>query len=158
MNIDLKCPSFAYFFGFIQADGSMSSESRGKKGRLTIEVNSNDKEILEQFHKIIPCTSTIYTRVRDTNYKKGYKSSVLRVYDHKFREQLIKLGMFYGKKSSLIYPPRSSYSEVDYFRGYIDGDGSLGLTSNGFPYISVVTSCEHIAHAYLNSFIRLLEN
>ncbi|MCH5583442.1 hypothetical protein MK805_00405 [Shimazuella sp. AN120528] len=154
MNIDLRNPSYSYFFGFIQADGSMSCESRGR-GRLTIEVNSDDQEILEYIQKIIPCTSTIYTRIRDTNYKKEYKSSILRVYDNKFRDQLIKLGMFYGKKSSLIFPPKYSYSEIDYFRGYIDGDGSLGLTSSGIPFLSIVTSSEEFANAYLNFIYKI---
>lgn len=30
MDVNLNDPSFAYFFGFIQADGSMSCESRGR--------------------------------------------------------------------------------------------------------------------------------
>lgn len=113
-------------------------------------MNSKDHDILESFQKIIPCSSTLYTRIRSTNFKKEYNSSVLRVYNSEFRDHLISLGMIYGKKSSIIFPPRNSYSKVVYYRGYIDGDGSLGLTSKGFPYLSIVTSSQVFADEYLN--------
>jgi len=75
---------------------------------------------------------------------------MLTVYDLNFRNALIKLGMVYGRKSYSINLPKSELSEKDYFRGVIDGDGSLGLTSNGYPFVSLVTSSEAFAEAYLN--------
>jgi len=77
---------------------------------------------------------------------------MLTVYDLNFRNALIKLDMVYGRKSYSINLPKSELSEKDYFRGVIDGDGSLGLTSNGYPFVSLVTSSEAFAEAYLNFF------
>lgn len=49
----------------------------------------------------------------------------------------------------MIKLPGCKFSRIDYFRGLIDGDGSLGLTSQGFPFLSLVTSSSHIAIEYL---------
>lgn len=39
--------------------------------------------------------------------------------------------------------------ESDYWRGIIDGDGSLGFTKNGIPYISLVTCSEILSNQYI---------
>ncbi|BAZ48777.1 hypothetical protein NIES4103_13870 [Nostoc sp. NIES-4103] len=49
----------------------------------------------------------------------------------------------------MIKPPSCNFSRVDYFRGLIDGDGSIGLTSKNIPYLSLVTSSSYIAVEYL---------
>lgn len=41
---------------------------------------------------------------------------------------MVDVGMTYGKKSDIITIPIISFSEIDYWRGMIDGDGSLGFT------------------------------
>ena len=53
--------------------------------------------------------------------------------------------------------PTVEFSAVDYFRGLIDGDGSLGLTANGFPFLSLVTSSSSIVEDYLK-FIQQITN
>ncbi len=149
--IELTNPQHAYMFGFIQADGNMSEDTRNR-GKLRIEIKSEDECILEKFAKLIPCNSSITKRIRNTNFSNDFHASCLTINDLSFRSELLSLGIPYGKKSNTIKAPTAEYSKVDYFRGLIDGDGSLGITSNGFPFISLITTSNDIEKAY-NDFI-----
>lgn len=147
-DINLNNPFYAYLFGFIQTDGHLYKNTRNR-GRLSIEVNKKDEDILWAFKSLIPFNSSITERVRETNFSNNYTSVIWRVYDKRFRDYLESWGLVSGCKSELIKPPSCSFSKLDYFRGLIDGDGSLGLTSKGFPFLSLVTSSSHIVVEYL---------
>jgi hypothetical protein len=56
------------------------------------------------------------------------------------REELEQHGMPVGRKHDLIAPPTVSFSERDFVRGLVDADGSLGHTSGGLPFVSLVVS------------------
>src|SRR5262245_7707404 len=133
--IDLKNPSHAYFFGFIQADGHLR-RIKGNKGALTVELNSQDRWLLEQFAEIAPVYSSISTRRRKTNFKDGHESAAWAVYDLGFRQTLIALGMPEGRKSGIVKPPEVEFSRPDYYRGIVDADGAVGLTSNEYPFLT----------------------
>ncbi len=143
----LTIPEYSYFIGFIQADGHLHSQSRNR-GKLSIEISNRDIDILEKFQKIIPVNSTIYTRIRNTNYSKNYTGVCLNIFNKNFRDTINYYGVPYGKKSNIIKPPLVDYLEHDYWRGIIDADGSLGITGKGFPYISLVTASEELYQAY----------
>ncbi|WCS69027.1 hypothetical protein Goe17_01680 [Bacillus phage vB_BsuM-Goe17] len=147
-KFDLTKPDFAYFYGFIQADGSLSEGTRNR-GKLQIEVSYRDYSLLEKFKELLSYNSSIRIRERDTNFKEGYKSATLSVCSLGFREDLISLGMSYGKKSDSIAPMPNNCSINDYFRGIIDGDGSLGITAQGFPFVSLVTESDTLKDEYL---------
>lgn len=147
-DINLEDPNYAYLFGFIQTDGHLYSQTRDR-GRLSIEVSKRDESILQAFKNLIPFKSSITERIRTTNFSSQYTSVIWRVYDKRFRDYLDLWGLPSGKKSHLIKLPGCKFSQIDYFRGLIDGDGSLGLTSQGFPFLSLVTSSSHIAIEYL---------
>jgi intein/homing endonuclease len=146
--IELTNPNHAYMFGFIQADGHMSEDTRNR-GKVTIELKSSDEEILKTFASLIPYNLSITTRVRNTNFAQDYKSSCLTIHSLDFRNELLSLGIPYGKKSNVISTPSVAFSKRDYFRGIIDGDGSLGITSRGLPFVSLVTLSEELANAYI---------
>ncbi|MDI6602493.1 MAG: LAGLIDADG family homing endonuclease [Patescibacteria group bacterium] len=139
--LNLKLPKHSYFFGFIQADGTLRQYSRNR-GYLEIELNKKDKEILEFFRKLFPFCPPIKSRIRNTNFKKNHESNRLRMFPKKFRDELLKLGFFPGKKFLNIFPPKCSFSEKDYIRGLIDGDGSVGISKRGFPFISISVKSE----------------
>lgn len=153
-NINLKNPDYAYLFGFIQSDGHLYNTARDR-GRLSIEVNKKDEDILWVFKSLIPFNSSITERVRQTNFSSNHISVIWRVYDKRFRDYLESWGLPSGCKSELIKLPSCSFSKADYFRGLIDGDGSLGLTSKGFPFLSLVTSSSHIAVEYIELINRI---
>ena len=147
-NINLDNPHYAYLFGFIHTDGHLYHHTRDR-GRVSIEVNKKDEDILWAFKSLIPFNSSITERVRKTNFSLNYTSVIWRVYDKEFRDVLELWGLPSGRKSELIKPPSCTFSKVDYFRGLIDGDGSLGLTSKGFPFLSLVTSSSYITVEYV---------
>jgi len=144
--INLKIPEHSYFFGFVQTDGSLSRFGRfPNKGKLQIEVGERDIHILKSFRKLFPFVySSISPRIRDTNFKNNYRSYVLGIFNMAFREEINQLGIPYGKKSEIIYPSSNDFSERDYIRGLIDGDGSVGLTNRGIPFISITIASDKL--------------
>lgn len=130
--LTLENPFYAYLFGLIQADGHLYQNSRNR-GRLSIELGKRDEELLRELQNRLPFNSTISERTKKTNFSNKYVSVIWSVFDKNFRDFLIANGLPSGNKSKTIVPPIGKYSTIDYFRGLVDGDGSLGLTANGFP-------------------------
>lgn len=151
-QLDLNEPAVAYMFGFLQADGHLYANSRNR-GKLTLELKSQDRWILEQFARLVPFYSSIKQRTRTTNFKEHHSSVVWAVHNRSFRDALILNGVPTGKKSDKIAVPPGEYSQCDYYRGIIDADGSLGITGNGFPFVSIITASTSLAGSY-NEFLR----
>ncbi|MZE57049.1 hypothetical protein GTY86_38455 [Streptomyces sp. SID5770] len=145
--MDLEDPGYAYMYGFLQADGHMSSQSR-QRGWLTVEINARDIQILCEFQRLTPYNSSITERTRATNFSKGHHSAIWPLSSLEARTTLDRLGLPYGKKSKKITPPRVPFSRRDYLRGVIDADGSVGFTGQGFPFVSLTTSSTAVG-AYL---------
>lgn len=149
-HINLKIPEHSYFFGFAQTDGYLEEHSRNR-GRLRIELGKRDKNILESFKELFSSVySSIINRVRDTNFKENHKSYTFNIYNKEFRQELNKLGVPYGKKSQIVSLPKSNFCERDYIRGLIDGDGSVGITGRGFPFISITITSGKLKNYLFN--------
>ena len=151
MNIEK--PEYSYLLGFLHADGHLS-ESGKNKGKITTELHIRDKDICKKFKNLVPFYSSISYRTRDTNFKTNYTSVTWSVCDLEFRKLLKFWGLTVGKKSDNIIQP-VNVSEIDYYRGLIDGDGSLGFTAKGFPFVSLVVSSEFLKNTYLK-FLELV--
>ncbi|MFC8898499.1 hypothetical protein [Streptomyces cinereoruber] len=145
--MDLENPSYAYMFGFLQADGHLA-RGTGQKGRLTAEINARDAHILYEFQRLTPYYSSVTERVRSTNFAKQIHSATWTLCALEARTLINKLGIPYGKKSRIIRPPRVEFSRPDYLRGVIDADGSLGWTAEGLPFLSFTSASTALA-AYL---------
>ncbi|WP_369242659.1 hypothetical protein AB5J56_19830 [Streptomyces sp. R21] len=145
--MDLEDPNYAYMFGFLQADGHLA-KGTGQKGRLTAEINVRDIDILREFQRLTPYNSSITERTRSTNFAETHHSATWTLCSLEARTKLNELGLPYGRKSKDIAPPRVEFSRLDYLRGVIDADGSVGFTSKGFPFISLTTASTAIG-AYL---------
>lgn len=143
-NIDLKIPEHSYFFGFAQADGSLTKTSRNR-GKLQIEIGESDLHLLKSFKALFSSVySSITLRERDTNFKKNHRSFVWSIFNMDFREEINGIGIPYGKKTEIIAPPKTDFCERDYIRGLVDGDGSIGVTVKGLPFISLVIKSEDL--------------
>ncbi|MFI1768644.1 LAGLIDADG family homing endonuclease [Streptomyces sp. NPDC020800] len=142
--MDLMVPEYAYMFGFLQADGHLS-KGAGQKGRLTVEIGARDVEVLRAFQRLTPYYSSVTERTRSTNFAATHTAAVWSVCSLEARTTLNKLGLPYGSKSKTIAPPNGEFSRRDYLRGVIDADGSVGLTSKGFPFVSLATASTAIA-------------
>ncbi|MFS8204788.1 hypothetical protein ACLVWQ_39720 [Streptomyces sp. CWNU-52B] len=137
--MNLKNPNYAYMFGFLQADGHLA-KGTGQKGRLTVEINVRDIEVLREFQRLTPYNSSITERTRSTNFAESHHSATWTLCALEARTKLNELGLPYGRKSTKIAPPHVEHSSRDYLRGIIDADGSVGYTSKGFPFISLTTA------------------
>lgn len=146
---DLSRPEDAYLFGLLQTDGTHEGSVDGK-GRVTIELAERDVDVLHALQSQLPCYSSIGYRERATNFTTGtgYRSASLRFYSQSARQRLAELGLPTGAKAHTAVPPVSDLSAADYVRGLVDGDGSLGTTTQGYPYLSFVTASEPLARYF----------
>jgi len=151
--LDLTKQFDSYLYGLIQTDGNFREETRNR-GCIAIELAGKDEEILQRIANIVGGNTTC--RVRNTNFKNDYKSCTLRIfYNLQERNHLKTLGLLPGKKAELISLPSCNFSEPDYWRGIIDGDGSLGITANGNCFISLVTKSEFLAKSYEELILKI---
>ena len=136
-------PFQAYLIGLAQTDGHLSSQSRNR-GKFTLELQYRDIDILHKIAENLECNYTIGERTRTTNFSKDYRSAYIRVCDRRFRSFLEENGVPVGRKSNIIKPPidLDQNLHVDYLRGLIDGDGSVGITSVNKPFLGFVTGSE----------------
>ncbi|KUL22504.1 LAGLIDADG family homing endonuclease [Streptomyces regalis] len=142
--MDLTVPAYAYMFGFLQADGHLY-QGTGQKGRLTVELNIRDIDLLYRFKYLTPHNSRVAERTRTTNFAENHHSAIWTLCSLEARTKLNELGLPYGRKSRKIAPPHVEFSRRDYLRGLIDADGSVGYAGQQFPFISLTTSSAAIA-------------
>ncbi len=141
---------FSYLIGLLQTDGNLY-ETGQNKGKLTIEINIKDKDIIYKIAELIPVHYHIRERTRQTNYASEH-SICLTVSNWAFRNLVKEWGLPAGRKSLLIKPPLHvpQLSIKDYIRGLIDGDGAVGFMKNGAPYVSLATQSDPIKEFITN--------
>ena len=145
--MDLAVPEYAYMFGFLHADGHLAQEV-GQKGRLTVEISARDIDLLREFQRLTPYSSSVSKRTRPTNFAITHTSATWTLCSLEARTILHAAGIPYGRKSDTIAPPSGSFSGRDYLRGLVDADGSVGHTSRGFPFVSLTTASTAIARYF----------
>lgn len=148
---DITKPEFAYIFGLLQTDGHLRETTRNRS-QITLEISNKDVDIIIAIRSIlasIGVKSSFMQRTRDTQFKSNYTTCGFCVCNYHFKEHLKRIGLPAGSKSTIISEPQNIL-KIDYYRGIIDGDGSLGVTHKNFPFISLVTSSEALAMSYIN--------
>lgn len=143
--MDLSLPEYSYMLGFLHADGHLSHGTRNR-GCLAVEISSRDALILEHFKALTPWPSSIRERTRETNFKRIHVIT-WSVHSLECRQALTAAGMPERAKGKTITVPTVPFIERDYFRGYFDGNGSLGVTAKGVPFLSFGTASELMAHS-----------
>lgn len=147
-------PDHAYFFGFAQTDGSHYAGTR-QRGRLTIELSERDEAVLQAFATLFEVHSRVSYRQRTTNYG-PHRAATWTVCDLAFRRELVELGLPTGPKSATVAPPPTRFSVQDYLRGLVDGDGSVGFTRTGRPFVGFVTASQPLAEFFCAQALRVV--
>jgi hypothetical protein len=149
--LDLMRPEHAYIFGFIQTDGHIH-EGASNRSSVTIEISDKDDDIVHKIKSMLQLGNISY-RHRITNF--GACNLVCwRVCNRAFTNELKHLGIPAGKKSGIVDVPKTFFSEPDYYRGLIDGDGSVGVDKNGNPFLGFTTASEKLANKVSNYLLR----
>lgn len=150
-DLDLLRDEHAYFYGLALSDGSIPS----RPGRLTgssqvvIEIRASDDDVLRSLTKVLPWKFTLRTRTRPSVFDgSNYTSTVLACHEVDLRRQMIAAGFPVGAKSKVCRPPIKDYNAHAFWRGYLDGDGSIGMTAGGIPFVSLVTVSAEMQGAY----------
>lgn len=119
----IDTPNKAYLLGFITADGAITGKKWEKPSSCSIEVHEKDKELLEFAKLEINPKSTI--TICNYNNKHNVKISFSSI---KLANSLEKYGIV-KNKSKIIKAVPYDLIPKDllryYFRGLIDGDGSI---------------------------------
>lgn len=68
----------SYIFGLLVTDGSLYLSKKGSKGKVTLEVNNKDSDIIYKLYNIIP-NSSVRQRIRNTNFKNNYKTEIFQI-------------------------------------------------------------------------------
>ena len=147
-RIDPLRDEHAYFLGLLATDGTIYEHTRNR-GRVSFEIGAADATILHRLATIIPYKAHISERRRNTNFKMNYSSIVLTFHDLDLRRSLALLGYVSGKKAFSVRPPLAPFHENGFWRGVLDGDGSLGITGKNRPFVSLVTASEALRNAYV---------
>ena len=110
----------AYILGFIYADGNIYDNL------LTIGLKREDKEILEKIKLELGYDGDIKDKVVKVN-KKDYEISTLAFRSKDMIESLKNLGVRENKSLIIDFPNIPKEYELDFIRGYFDGDGTIGI-------------------------------
>ena len=138
----------SYLFGLLITDGHLSLSSRNR-GCVSLEVSVKDEDIIKKLVDKIP-GSKIHYRERNTNFLNNYKTCIFSNHHLEFRQYLIDNGYPIKDKTLNACPPKNEYNKYSFWRGVIDGDGSLGNINDKYsvPFVSLVTKSEPLKEAY----------
>lgn len=139
----------AYWLGFIYADGYITE----KTNRFGMELNIKDMSHMQNFLDCMDSNQKIRTRIRKNKFEgrgqEFLESCSFLLNNKKIHSDLLSLGVLPNKSSIIEFPSEDVLKkeyQLDFIRGLIDGDGTIGLfnTSNGFkkPHVSLVSASE----------------
>lgn len=129
----------AYWFGFIAADGCITRNN----SNLEIGLKSSDNGHLKKFLKAIGGEDSMirYKYCKAGINNKFYETARVTIASKEMCNDLIANGLTSNKSSNLLFPTNIPKQLIQhYLRGYIDGDGWVGVAgkeSTGFVYYNV---------------------
>lgn len=142
----------SYIYGLLLADGTFNiSNQKIYSGSVVLEMQNTDEDIINKLMQLIPHSTKSY-RNRNTNFKSNYNSVIFRNSRSSFIRMLVDFGMPIKNKSINAQPPIVEYDKNAFWRGVIDGDGSLGIRKNSSetygPHLSLTTKSDTLKAAF----------
>jgi hypothetical protein len=125
---DVLTPDALYWCGFLFADGTLTPARSGAAG-LAVVVSDRDRGHLDKLRAFLGSTHAITAIARPDVNARG--ASRFAVRSTQLHDRLEALGMTGGP-----LPPELAASH-HFWRGVVDGDGSLGCY-NGIPHLRLV--------------------
>lgn len=121
---------FPYFYGWLLSDGCYS------KGRITLGIHPKDVEILENLKAYVGTKNNIFLgeSKEDKRTGKRYLKASFTFQDDDINSRLVALGMEERKSTKEKCPEIFRYNR-HFWRGMIEGDGSISKTSNEFTLV-----------------------
>ena len=134
----------AYFLGFIFADGWLINNPVNRNYELGMELQSEDRYILEKLNEELGGQNIIYHSQPTKRIINGQLAHIrcmdcLRIYSKNIVQGLINHGVVPNKTQKDIYPVVDNEFFFDFLRGYIDGDGCF-YTHNSYTNMHITCS------------------
>lgn len=130
----------AYWVGFIMADGCVMSERR----ELIIRLSVRDKDHLIKFQQFLKSNIPVkcHKRYGKTSFSNGKDVASITACSSIIVNSLSKYGV--APRKSLTAKVKLLENNKHYWRGMIDGDGSVMITNKGYPRIFLCGSYDTI--------------
>lgn len=112
-------PNFAYAIGLITTDGNLSTDGRH------LSLTSKDKILIKTFKRCLNIKNKIGRKGRGGSKEKKY--FLVQFGDINFYDFLLTLGLMPAKSKSIDSLDIPNKFFRDFFRGCIDGDGSMDI-------------------------------
>ena len=126
---DVLTPDVAYWIGFLLADGNVSKRTSKVNKIVSYYINLvlqiKDKKHIEKFHSFLKSGHRIRIRENGKNKCVGFNFK-----SNHIAEALMSYGVVPRKSYCATVDGRLKYDR-DFWRGMIDGDGSLGIYDKG---------------------------
>lgn len=117
-------PLTAYWIGFLMADGCISQESGKKTPRLLLRLSVKDRKHLERFRDWIGSGHAIYEKDHLDPKNNVQRSCCLQIASSQLCADLKKWGVV-ERKTGNERPAEVLLTNRDFWRGCVDGDGSV---------------------------------
>lgn len=144
--------SSAYWIGFIMADGCVCKHKFFTRPTLQIHLSGVDYDHLEKFRNFLCTDKPVGLYEYKYKDKNKYNTCVFQINSKELCDDLNKYGVTQRKSKRAFVIGLNN--NKDFWRGMIDGDGSVGFTYAGLPYIYLCGNKE-ILYQYL-SFVSIL--
>lgn len=146
----------SYVFGLLLTDGTLHLKNeKTYSGQVSLELSEKDEDIVDKLCEVIP-NSTKTKRSRNTNFKQEYNSVKFSNSRQIFIKELIEFGFPTESKTINARPPIVEYDKDAFWRGVIDGDGSVGIRKTSphstEAFVSLTTKSETLKNEF-NAYI-----
>lgn len=122
---DIDTESKAYFLGFIAADGCI------RHNKLGLNLQARDRGQLEKFRRALKTNHPIYEPVYRSQDGKAFPGVSLEVFSPQLVRSLVRYGITPRKSLTLRPPSLPTELARHFWRGELDGDGSIGVRHRG---------------------------